>query len=710
MIKNLSGPSTEMQWGTLFDVTLLVIIALVFAWGRLLCNQDFAEDVVMVVNSMTDPTLFFPGSNRIINLSGLAASWIKEAQPNYHFQITFRIIFALLWPYVALRFILRRDLSLLVSLTFHAVVLAQFSASAIDVIYGSNHPYSASLFFLFSSLLFARRFTKAATLSRKLSYGVMALAAMLLASESIQACILFALMSLASWGIISVVVAALATSATPRSWSTYLVTLGRAVLVLAKSQCLSAGLFLLALGLTIYHGTQYAEMYPDAVRSFSSASYTNIELSFSGVVQAFRNMTISGGGSALLTLELIVVVGLATLSRRRSASASNVILVDRIWFLAVIVGSLGYVLFLSQLEHIKQNDYNFRYFVFVPMGVVMMAVASAAAALPEACELLRRKYGLIGVWRPQFTRLLTAAAACVTLLHGSDKFGLPTTECTSSGNSSHRAMGNQAVEGGYFALLGSYWDIWPATFHAWRKTGSIPLSERVFPTGYRSETLNPDMLQIASRKLIENGYLKILCVGKGKTNTEFGTIACGQLLEFNRNWGVLPHFGTYSERAINDTQSEMRMEYRPPLVKVGDHWNLAADNKYAYLLSGWLAPQPSGAWTLGKEARLSFALKCETSPDLTLEFDVSSWAGMAAQRPAELGVDVVVNGKRAAHWVFRPGDNGRIEIIRLDAAQVRCGSPNDLRFNIDYPQKPRTTAGFVGRPDLGIALSSLSFK
>ncbi len=488
------------------------------------------------------------------------------------------------------------------------------------------------------------------------------------------------------------------------------VALARALVGLVKSYWLVAGLFLLALALTILHGTLYARKYPEAVRSFSSGSYTSIELSTSGIVRAFGNMTGSSGGVAILLLELVLIAVLAWVARRRGGTTLSGVMVDRVWFFAVIAGSLGYVLFLSQLHHIKQNDYHYRYFIFVPLGIIWMTIASVVAALPAVREELRERFGSRGEIRAQVSALLVVATACVALFNGFGRFGMPTTECTFRGSAAHRAMGEEAARGGYFAILGSYWDVWPSTFHAWKSNGSKPLEARVFPTGYRSETLNPAMLQSASRKLLDEGYLKLLCVGRGKPNTEFGTIACGELVEFNRHWGVLPRFGTYFERRINDSRSEIRMEYRPPAARIGDHWNLAADSKSAYLLSGWMAPHADGAWTLGTEARLSFVLRCEKPADLTLEFDVSSWSGMVARRPEELGVQLLFNGKPAAQWTFLPGNRGGIRTVRLDASHIRCNSPNDLRINIDRPRKPRTSAGFTGNPDLGIAMRSLTFK
>ena len=78
-----------------FDGGILLLVAITFSWGRAICGQEPAEDLVLVINSVTRSTFYYPGSNRILNIVGFAASWIDDVNANYHFQLFLRMLFHL---------------------------------------------------------------------------------------------------------------------------------------------------------------------------------------------------------------------------------------------------------------------------------------------------------------------------------------------------------------------------------------------------------------------------------------------------------------------------------------------------------------------------------------------------------------------------------------------------------------------------------------
>ena len=216
-------------------------------------------------------------------------------------------------------------------------------------------------------------------------------------------------------------------------------------------------------------------------------------------------------------------------------------------------------------------------------------------------------------------------AALLAVLAGFSRFGPPVTHCPFvGGGHAHARAGQLASQEGYFAVLGSYWDVWPTVFHAWQMAAAQPIADRVFPTGYRSETLVPEVRAEGTRRLLRDGSIKMLCVGKNKRNTEFDHVDCTKVAEFNVAWGILPRIGTITETERGGDASLADVTIALPKVEIGGHLDFNAAARPDALLSGWHNPEVFGTWTDGTDARVAFVPSCDKPIDLVLELKMQN--------------------------------------------------------------------------------------
>ena len=245
-------------------------------------------------------------------------------------------------------------------------------------------------------------------------------------------------------------------------------------------------------------------------------------------------------------------------------------------------------------------------------------------------------------------------------------------------------------------------------FHAWEENKERPIQDRVFPTGYRAETFQPEIRSAAEHRLMRDRSIKLLCVDQGKPNTEFGTIDCAALTKWNASWGVLP-----SALKVTQTQSPVgsgfvEITLALPIVKVGDRLDLRANAEPDFLLSGWSSPEAFGAWTNASVAKVAFVLACDTEKNLEIDIDLVAWIGDFAKRATALKVKALWNGQEVSDWSFTRSKADLAQRMSVRAALVRCNRPNSITFEIHEPQMPDQVGKSPDKRQLGIAIQSLS--
>ena len=303
------------------------------------------------------------------------------------------------------------------------------------------------------------------------------------------------------------------------------------------------GLLSLGLILSSLHGTYYAMTYPDAVRSFSSASYIHFHVTAAGLFESVNNLwNISGSIVLLFELAALLLMMLFEFHRGRRCPSPATIF-DNNWIIAAIGGSGAYLLVNSQLTHIQANGYHFRYFLIISVCVVFLFVVKTFDIF--VARTMGQKATPPAHHRARFVSG-TCLALLFSLFAGSQKFGAPAAYCSPS-NSIFMKTGLYAAKNGYFAVLGSYWNVWPTVFNAWKVQGHQSIATRVFPTGFRAEVFEPNIRDEAIKRLHRYGFIKLLCVGKNKPAPDLGGISnCRKMAEWNRAWGILPD-GQYTE-------------------------------------------------------------------------------------------------------------------------------------------------------------------
>lgn len=680
------------------DSFMLVALGVLFAMGADVCARQPAEDLVAVINSVTHPTFYFPGSNRIFNVVGMVASGISDVQWNYDVQGGIRLLLAIAWPYAAFRLVLRPRWCLLATIIFHAIVLLQFSRMAIDVVYLSINPYSSSLFFLASALLVLREGAEGGRLPlwRWAAGVLLALVGCSIAPTNA----IYVLLVLLIYGGLRV-------PATGVFRGSPLGVPQRALQLLYSDRAWRIGAYIGAILALVFvtaagHATLYSWLYPGAVRSFSSPTYVNFAFSFHAVARSVRNLLWETGGSVLL-LEIVAFVAMMLWARTtpvvlRSTNANR-------WLIALVAAAFPYILMVAQLSHVRDNGpYHARYFIVVALVVVLAVVAKSldtlAGWLARRFELTEGADG--GIATTGYVALMLFFALACTRV-----FGWPALTCPMPDSYRSKA-GLYAARNDYFAILGSYWDVWPAIFNAWRVSAVIPASERVMPTGWRAETMVPALRDLAVDRLIEHGSLRMLCVGKGTSPPEYGSRAdCSGMLKWNQDFGLLPA-GIASEAPSPLGPEFADVLLTLPSVAVGQILDLRAAADPAVLLSGWWPPEKDGSWTVGNDARIAFRLECATAGEFDLKLDLHTWVGAFASTGEALDIGLYFNGTHVADWKVTSAAAAASYVAAIPGAVVKCGGPNVVDLELAGVRSLRQMGLGADERKLGLLVKSVS--
>ena len=141
------------------------------------------------------------------------------------------------------------------------------------------------------------------------------------------------------------------------------------------------------------------------------------------------------------------------------------------------------------------------------------------------------------------------------------------------------------------------------------------------------------------------------------------------------------------------------------LPKVGDELKLAGFSiDESPLVSGWSVLEPTGCWTLGREATIAWSV---SGHEGELELRVDGHAFLHKNAPAQ-SVQLWVNDRQAAHWRFRAGGESPLPArIAIPAAWVGNRDVLMLSFVIESPCSPATAGESPDPRALGFHLHSI---
>lgn len=373
----------------------------------------------------------------------------------------------------------------------------------------------------------------------------------------------------------------------------------------------------------------------------------------------------------------------------------------------MVAAAVPYILMVAQLSHVRDNGpYHARYFIVAALVVLLAIVAKS---LDTLAQWFSRRYGTTDGADGRIASTSYVALALFFAFACTRVFGWPALTCPMPESDRSKA-GSYAAKNDYFAILGSYWDVWPAIFSAWKVSAGTPASARVMPTGWRAETMVPALHDLAVDRLIEHGNLRLLCIGKGTAPPEYGSRAdCAGMLKWNQEFGLLPA-GVASETPSTLGPAFSDVTLRLPSVALGQSLDLREAANPAVLLSGWWPPEKDGSWTVGNRARIAFRLECATAADLDLKLDVHTWVGAFASTSEPLDVGVYFNGKHIADWKLTSAAATTSFAAAIPGAVVKCGAPNVVDLELGGIRSLRQMGLGADERKLGLLVKSVSIE
>jgi hypothetical protein len=366
-----------------------------------------------------------------------------------------------------------------------------------------------------------------------------------------------------------------------------------------------------------------------------------------------------------------------------------------------MVAALADFLLLSQSAHAQSNNMNFRYFMIPAMAVVFLIASYSYGLLVWTCSALRPQVS--AALRGLLAALLLPCAIIVGISHW---YQLPRGFCFV--DDSREVAAHTAATGGYVAVLGSYWDVWPMVFRtAILHRGRDLVDQRLLPTSYRSELMSTEITRRIRRDFLRNGSARFLCIVPGAAGTDVPGLDCLGLLKWNRDWGTLPNIGLGVPAEVLPVPDGLKeLAVRPTALLPNQEVSFkAGGNGGMYQFTGWSAPESFGSWTLGPRAELAFSLEALPPEELMLQTQLVTDIGKFASPVRSLAVDVLINDEHLSRWAFNPdaGDHK----LRIPSRLLHTEG-NFLRFEI-YSPHSGLELGFSPtdlRP-LGFALASV---
>jgi hypothetical protein len=142
------------------------------------------------------------------------------------------------------------------------------------------------------------------------------------------------------------------------------------------------------------------------------------------------------------------------------------------------------------------------------------------------------------------------------------------------------------------------------------------------------------------------------------------------------------------------------------LPQVGDELNLAGSNiNETPLIAGWSHPEPTGCWTLGREATIAWSVRGHEGE---LELCVDGHAFLHKNAPTQ-SVQLWLNDRQVAQWHFQVGFDSPLPArIAIPAASIRNHDVLMLTFVIQSPSSPAEVGESPDTRALGFHLRSIS--
>ncbi len=667
------------------------ILALsVFTWLlKGTCALQNSEDTVVYLLGQWAPTPFYPGSNRFGNLLPLSTFWLHNLLVNANVQLFLRVFAGFAAPALASVVLFtvsgkRNDwiAKNFVALLYLAVVFVQFSYSSFYVLWPGVHPYSLSLALLMLGAFLYQRLIPA--LGKPAGFFLVLVALWVNPSSAIL---------IAGFLLVHLTL----------QWRTLEPLVGHEAG--ARSARMAEVSVVLLLGVCVTYASHfYAGRWPELSRSFSSQDYARISLSFAALRLGISNLLAETGGVVLLVelLAVLTLVGLRfTGLRTRLSWLPETGGMTRDVELSLLVTSLGYAIFSSQLAHVQSYASSFRYFLPSAMTIVLLLVSRLYAML--AAALARSRFT-----RPGLAGIGCLLAPLVVLgfsYHRYEGFGGPCKFDVAKPQYLNYAT--IALAGDYCCVIGSYWDVWETGFQAelLREKEPAP-GGAVYPMSYRAEIVADRITARIRHDLATTGSTRVLCVNPVRGDATANGNSCEDILLWNTGWGNLPWTGVsrhfYGTGAPPYESFELR-----PMVLQPDHvveFRRSGDGS-ALLFSGWYPPEGDWTWTRGRKAEIVFALGRIPSSDIALDFQVKTDIGKLVSPPVNILVRIELNDRYLTTWSLDP-DSGT-QRIQLPSAWLTTNC-NFLTFESFGPGSARELGSLASddRPH-GIAFGSM---
>lgn len=685
------------------DTAFLLVIAFIsFAFPLTIFFSPIstaisAEDYVQVMSSVYGPTAYFPGSNRMGSVPQYLASLVNTPSHILLMQCLIRGISATLGLYILGACFLPRGVSLLafvLSLNF----ISLLPYSLLYQFYLSTHPFASSLAFLVLALFVISRYPNLK--GRVLCSFIFLLIAMY-------------------WSVGNLIVA-ISLIVTIYSINYFYKTQltgeqdsqasGPGRSQIALSEILSEpylkkfnqfALLSSVAGILNYIAmVMYSELLPDFVKSFSSSQYTkasysiiNIKNSLVGTYEVLGPIWSSALIAGILG---IVLINIALIYIKPAINIK--IAFQKATFVTVLytTTALLYFLITSQLAHVKNNNFNFRYFS-PSLLFLIIGLASFAAMLVQ--DTFKQKLGSC------FMKIFLLILLFVPLMTICWRF-------PKEANAEPSSFARYAIAANIFNAdfaVGSYWSVWPVVYLVNDMIAtSNSARNAVFPTGYRAEVFAGKFTPFLFDRLARRGELRAICIPQGNHPSEFGNASCNEIFRWNQQWGVLP-WGGSKNIEMDEFYNIQRWRIRPTSAEIGIPILLyGSESDVSTLRIGWYPPEAFGSWTWGKSARIYLKLTNESiqAKRLTIKIasSVSYFSPRAKPITASFYVDRVMVGK--GRWDHAGGAS---EII-LPLPDVGNSREQiiELEIRIDNPQSVNKLDGSLDNRQLGLAISSIT--
>jgi hypothetical protein len=117
----------------------------------------------------------------------------------------------------------------------------------------------------------------------------------------------------------------------------------------------------------------------------------------------------------------------------------------------------------------------------------------------------------------------------------------------------------------------------------------------------------------------------------------------------------------------------------------GPDWVSAANGSLATVLGeGWSAPEGFGVWGIDEVHQLFVFLDKPPAGDIELELDVTA---MLLEQRTRREIEVFVDGRQIANWIFVAKDNRSVRSLRIPVADLPGGDDSLPAILVEFRPK-----------------------